>query len=230
MTFVPNTRGSSWQLDLLAKALDRYPQVSGFMWKSPGTTMRAIVFAIFAGRIFQELYGEPLVEHLDSLEAQDFRCLGTSAFMVEALPNASQAEPEIRAFNQREPDWRRDRRMLARDWARWAKMGWLDYYLSQTATTDTAVFKRELSQTLKDLNGDCAIFPVMFFTWSGGTNTVAESLRQIEAARELGAGGVFLFPVGSFTEELYAALRKGPFRLPAALPILRRPQNRMGGQ
>ncbi len=117
-------------------------------------------------------------------------------------------------------NWRTDRKS-GRDWGRWARHGWLDYYAAQVYVTDTDLFRKRLSMTVKDLGQDCPVYAGIAFRWSRGQNTVPEVLRQIEAAREQGAAGEVLFYAGAFNDELFEALQKGPFRSTKLPPAAR---------
>ena len=110
-------------------------------------------------------------------------------------------------------NWREDRR-IGRDWDRWAHSGLLDYYAPQVDVILIDEFKTRLATTISELFPDCPVYAGLGFKWSGGKNTVAEIVRQIEGARELGAAGLILFCAGSFTDELYKELATGPFRTP----------------
>ena len=212
-----------WQLSLLSKVLKRYPALGGIHIEEPGYTYRGNCLCDLCLEIFPKLYGGPLPDAVESLEAEDFRTMGTSFFMAELLEILRKDYPRIVYSANGGPDWRADRK-TGRDWGRWARSGWLDYYASQVYTTNTDLFRRRMKMTVTDLVPDCPVYAGIAFRWSGGKNTVDEVMRQIEASREQGAAGVCLFYAGSFTGEFYQALRSGPFRTPAKLPQPKRLQ------
>src|SRR5262249_15480537 len=210
-----------WQLDLLVKALDRYPQLGGVHIEEPGYTYQGNCVCDLCLEAFPKLYGAPLPERLNTPQAEDFRCLGTSAFMEELREIVLRRNPKLIFSANGGYNWRSDRRS-GRDWGRWARHGWLDYYAAQVYVTDTDLFRKRLAVTVKDLGQDCPVHAGIAFVWSRGRNSVPEVVRQIEAAREAGAAGEVLFYGGAFTDELFEALREGPFRSPAKLPQPRR--------
>ena len=206
-----------WQLGHLGKVLKRYPRLGGIHIEEPGYTYGGNCLCPLCMEVLPKLYGAPLPDALDTLEAEDFRTLGASFFMAGLMDMLRKDYPRMVYSTNGGFNWRRDRK-TGRDWGRWARSGWLDYYASQVYTTSTATFKQRLSMTVKDLSPECPVYGGIAFRWSGGENTVEEVMRQIEASREAGAAGVCLFYAGSFTDAFYAALKSGPFRSPAKLP------------
>lgn len=206
-----------WQLGHLVKVLKRYPRLGGIHIEEPGYTYRGNCLCGLCMEVFPKIYGGPLPDALDTLQAEDFRTLGTSFFMAELMEILRKDYPRAVYSANGGYNWRGDRKS-GRDWGRWARSGWLDYYASQVYTTDTNTFRQRLSMTVKDLSPECPVYGGIAYRWSGGKNTVEEVMRQIEASREVGAAGVCLFYAGSFTDEFYAALKSGPFRSPAKLP------------
>src|SRR5439155_7657247 len=105
--------------------------------------------------------------------AEDFRTLGTSFFMAELLAILRKDYPRIVYSANGGPNWRNDRK-TGRDWGRWARSGWLDYYAAQVYSTSTDTFRQRLGMTVKDLSPDCPVYAGIAFRWSGGKNTVEE--------------------------------------------------------
>lgn len=207
----------AWQLKQIERFLDRYPTISGVHIEEPGYTYRGNCLCALCREVFQKLYGAPLADAIESSEAEDFRVLGTSFFMWELRELLRSRNPKLVFSANGGPDWRNDRKQ-GRDWGRWGRSGWLDYYASQVYTTSAEDFRRKLRMTVTDLAPQCAVYGGIAFAWSGGKNTVDEVMRQIEVSREVGAPGVCLFYAGSFTPEFYQSIRKGPFRNAAKLP------------
>lgn len=209
-------RARAWQRNLLLRTAERYPLLRGIHIEEPGYGEPGYCLCDLCQRTFQELYGRKLLESVETQEAEDFRALGSSAFMTELRTALQKRHPKIVFSTNGGHDWRHDR-IEARDWARWAYSGWLHYYASQVYVTDTATFRKKLQVTLKDIGPYTNVYAGIAFDWSEGKNTAAEVVRQIDAARDLGAPGVMLFHGRSFTPELYSALSSGPFRSPARL-------------
>lgn len=214
-----------WQLHLLQGVLKRYPQLAGIHIEEPGYDYPGNCVCSLCRTLFQQLYGMKLEEHLDSLEAQDFRCLGTSAFMAELYQTVRRDHPRLYFSANGGYDWRRERRLLGRDWARWIRMGWLDYYAAQVYTPNVDDFRKRLSMVVKEVGRDGPVVAGVGIRWSGHpeknipTDTV---LKEIEQAREIGVLGQALFHAGVIDQELAEALRNGPYRSPAPWPFYRR--------
>ena len=199
-----------WQQQLLLRAIQRHPP-RGLHIEEPGYDYLGNCVCDLCLETFRKLYGAPLADRIKTQEAEDFRCLGTSAFMSEMREALARQFPQMVFSANGGPNWRHDRRQ-GRDWGRWARSGWLAYYAAQVYVTRTEVFRDRMAASIRDLSPECPVYAGIAFKWSGGGNTVAEVLRQIEAAREIKAPGVVLFSAGAFTDELYEALRTGPFR------------------
>jgi uncharacterized lipoprotein YddW (UPF0748 family) len=206
-----------WQLGHLVKVLQHYPKLGGIHIEEPGYTYLGNCLCDLCMEIFPKIYGGPLPDAINTREAEDFRTMGTSFFMAELLEILRKDYPRVVYSANGGANWRSDRRS-GRDWGRWARSGWLDYYASQVYTTNTDQFRQRIGMTVKDLSSDCPVYAGIALQWSSGKNTVEEVMRQIDASREQGAAGVCLFHAAAFTDEFYAALKNGPFRSPASVP------------
>lgn len=206
-----------WHIDTLSRALDRYPRVTGVHIEEPGYGYLGYCVCDLCREVFPKLYGTPMEKAVNTPEAEDFATMGTGAFMRDLRNMLLKRNPKLIFSTNGGYNWRGDRR-LGRDWARWARNGWLDFYLTQIYLQQMDAYRQRLSVTLKDLKGDCEVYAVVAFKWSGGQNTVDTIVGQIEETRRLGVKGIGLFSAGSCTDELYERLRTGPFRKPAKLP------------
>ncbi len=203
-----------WQRELLLRIAARYPKLNGVHIEEPGYDYPDNCLCDLCREVFEKLHGVPLADRLMTPEAENFKCLGTSAVITDLRAVRKQRYPQ-RIFSANGGYNYRRERAQGRDWGRWAREGWLDYYAAQVYVSDTAKFRERFSTTVRDVGANCPVYAGLGFLWSSGQNTVAEILRQIEAARDLGAAGVALFHGGAFTPELLDALRTGPFRAPA---------------
>ncbi len=206
-----------WHIETLSRALDRYPRVTGVHIEEPGYGYLGYCVCDLCREVFPKLYGMPMDKAVNTPEAEDFSTMGTSAFMRDLRNTLLKRNPKLIFSTNGGYNWRGDRR-LGRDWGRWARNGWLDYYLSQVYLQQVDEYGKRLSVTVKDLKSDCEVYAVIAFAWSGGRNTVDAIVGQIEETRRLGVRGIGLFSAGSCTDELYERLRTGPFRHPAKLP------------
>ncbi len=187
-----------------------YPKLRGIHIEEPGYGEPGYCLCDLCAQTFERLHGRALAEAMETQEAEDFRTLGTSAFMAELRLELQQHFPKLVFAANGGYDWRHDR-IKGRDWARWAYAGWLRYYASQVYVTDTPTFREQLAMTLKDIGNYTAVYAGIAFDWSEGKNTVNEVVSQVYAAREMGAPGVMIFHGAAFTPELLQALRTGPF-------------------
>lgn len=206
----------AWQKKLLIKAAERYPKLRGIHIEEPGYGEPGYCLCDLCAQTFERLHGRALTEAMESQEAEDFRTLGTSAFMAELRQELQQHFPKLVFAANGGHNWRHDR-IEGRDWARWAYSGWLRYYASQVYVTDTPTFRQQLAVTLKDIGPYTSVYAGIAFDWSTGKNTVKEVVSQVYAAQELGAPGVMIFHGAAFTPELLQALRTGPFQKTASL-------------
>jgi len=120
----------------------------------------------------------------------------------------------------------RGERVLGRDWARWARYGWLDGYVPQIYTEKADLLDQRTRLVVGDLAADCQV--------SIGINISPPSIRPKNLTNEQlcrfaeiirsHKAGVVLFHAGIFTDEQAAALSAGPFREPAQPPLARRLQ------
>lgn len=219
-----HTGARQWQMRLLEDVLKRYRQLAGVHIEEPGYDYPGNCVCQHCRTMFRQLYGRKLEEHLDSLEAQDFRCLGTSAFMTELYQMLRRNYPRLYFSANGGYDWRRERRLLGRDWARWVRMGWLDYYAAQVYTPNTEEFRERLSMVVKDVGKDGPVIAGVGIRWSGHPNgniPTETVLREIEISRETGARGQVLFHAATIDQKMAQALRDGPYRSPASVPFYR---------
>jgi uncharacterized lipoprotein YddW (UPF0748 family) len=200
-----------WQQKLLLKTAARYPLLRGIHIEEPGYGEPGYCVCDLCQETFARLNGRKLTESIETQEAEDFRTLGCSAFMGEMRMALEKQYPKIVFSTNGGHDWRHDR-IEGRDWARWAYAGWLKYYASQVYVTDTEMFRKQLAVTLKDIGPYTDVYGGIAFDWSTGKNSLGEVVKQVYAARELGAPGVMLFHGAAFTPELYSALKSGPFQ------------------
>jgi uncharacterized lipoprotein YddW (UPF0748 family) len=206
-----------WQLGLLRKAFQRYSQLKGMHVEEPGYRYTDECVCDLCLEVFPKLSGKPLPRSIHTLEGINFRCIGATAFMTQLYEILQQDYPKYTFSTNGAYDWRVDRDR-ARDWTYWAGMGWLDYYAPQIYVGDVATFRKRLRFTMKTLGGHALTYAGIGVSWSSGHNTVPTVIGQIEASREMNTGGTILF-LGDgdvVSDELYRALLRGPFRLPAS--------------
>jgi hypothetical protein len=204
----------AWQQGLLDRTISRYPKLRGLHIEEPGYTTKDYCVCDLCQAVFLQLHGRALAPNLATQVAEDFRTIGTSAFMEELNEQLQAKHPAIVFSANGGPDWRHDR-LRGRDWGRWGLSGWLRYYASQVYESDTATFKDRLGVTLSDIGSACPVLAGIALAWSEGSNTIDEVVRQIQVSRELGAPGFALFHGAAFSDENLRTLKAGVFSHPA---------------
>jgi uncharacterized lipoprotein YddW (UPF0748 family) len=200
-----------WMQAQLERAIERYPKLHGLHIEEPGYGQRGYCVCALCQRFFLELHGKKLTEVLDTQVAEDFRTIGTSAFMEEIREQLTQRHPKMLLSTNGGFDWRHDR-IRGRDWGRWGVSGWLRYYVPQVYVSDIAKFREQLALTLSDIGLSCPVYAGMALDSTSGKNTIEGIVSQIEAARDMGAPGVALFHGAAFTDDHLKVLKDGPFR------------------
>ncbi len=211
-----------WQMDLLRKAFQRYPQLKGMHVEEPGYRYTDECVCDLCLEVFPKLNGKPLPQSIHTLEGINFRCIGSTAFMSQLYEILQKDYARYVFSTNGAYDWRVDRDR-ARDWTYWAGMNWLDYYAPQIYVKDVNTFRKRLRFTMQTLGQHCMTYAGIGVGWSSGHNTVPTVIAQIEASREMDTGGTILF-LGDgdiVSDELYRSLLRGPFRLPVPLPKAR---------
>ncbi len=204
----------AWMQAQLERAIARYPGLHGLHIEEPGYGQRGYCVCELCQRVFLELHGRKLIEVLDTQVAEDFRTIGTSAFMEEIRERLAKAHPQMVLSTNGGFDWRHDR-IRGRDWGRWGQTGWLRYYVPQVYVSEMSTFREQLALTMSDIGLSCPVYAGMAIDSTSGKNTIQQIAAQIDAAREMGAPGVALFHGAAFTDEHLEVLRGGVFRRPA---------------
>ena len=98
---------------------------------------------------------------------------------------------------------------IGRDWLRWARFGYTDYYLPQVYTMGTATFRERLGRTQEEISKYNPVIPVIGISWAsakGKHNPIKTVEAEIEISREMGVRGFGFFETNMFTEEEIDAL------------------------
>lgn len=209
-----------WQMNLLTKTFERYPQLRGVHIEEPGYSYPDECVCDLCLKLFSEMYGKSLPQVIHTTAATNFRNIGPTEFMNQLHDLLQARYPNYTFSTNGAYSWRIDR-ARGRDWTYWAALDWLDYYAPQIYVNDVGTYRKRLAFTMKTLGAHCATYPGIGVLWSSGKNTVPNVIRQIEASREMGTGGVLLFlggPDDNISDDLYRSLLSGPFHSPATLP------------
>jgi uncharacterized lipoprotein YddW (UPF0748 family) len=207
-------KARTWMQAQLEKTFTRYPKLNGFHIEEPGYGTKGYCVCERCRSVYEQLHGRRLTEVLETQAAEDFRTIGTSAFVEEVRDQMVQKHPKMMLSANGGHDWRHDR-IRGRDWGRWGNSGWLRYYVPQVYQSDINIFREQLALTLSDIGASCPVYAGMALDSTSGKNTIGGIVEQIQAAREMGAPGVALFHGAAFTEEHLKVLKDGPFKRPA---------------
>ncbi|MCE5238214.1 family 10 glycosylhydrolase [bacterium] len=195
-----------YQLDLLRRALERYPDLAGLHIEEPG---HPTCHCGYCAKLAQEWLGLDIVADPAGTEAS---LRNLAAFMngdffarLRGMVNAMRPEVWLSANGSAgaNPDW-----SIARDWPTWSRRGYIDFYIPQIYTEDVARFGRLLGDTQGVLGGGTMVAG-MAVSWTGiyprrqdPQNIVAE----IKAARQAGAKGFCVFRAALFEAPHWQAL------------------------
>ena len=195
-----------YQLDLLRRALERYPDLAGIHIEEPG---HPTCHCAYCAKLASEWLGLDIVADPAGTEAS---LRNLAAFMngdffarLRGMVNAMRPEVWLSANGSAgaNPDW-----SIARDWPTWSRRGYIDFYIPQIYTEDVARFGKLLGDTQGVLGGSTMVAG-MAVSWTGiyprrqdPQNIVAE----IKTARQAGAKGFCVFRAALFEEPHWQAL------------------------
>lgn len=205
-----HSEAREWELNLIKRMLERYPWISGVHIEEPGYSGVGNCVCDLCLRLFKSIYGFDETVDVKGPQAEDLKCVGTTAFMRQLRAWLKGKNPKLVLSTNGGPSWQADRKS-GRDWKHWAQRGWIDFYSAQIYTTNPEIFDARCQTIITDLRGDCLISIGIAAQWSGGKNKVETVVKQIEIARQLGAKGVLIFNEGALTDEYLTALKAGPF-------------------
>jgi uncharacterized lipoprotein YddW (UPF0748 family) len=210
-----------WEIQTIERALDRYPLVEGVHLEEPGYTIDNYCVCDLCQQRFKALYGTDLIDHIGDPTATDFRCANVTAFVNE-LRTRLKKRPRRLVFSCNGGyRWQRER-LLGRDWRRWARDRWLDYYVAQIYTPNLPDFEQRVGQVIDDVGPQTPVIAGIAVQWSTGTNTVENAVGEVDVARRMGAKGVIFYIGHHLTDDYLRALKAGPFAEPARLPAFAR--------
>jgi uncharacterized lipoprotein YddW (UPF0748 family) len=213
-----------WELGLLEQAIQRYPLLSGIHIEEPGYSGQGECVCDLCLKLFQEIYGINGLPDVNSPQAEDLRCLGTTDFIRSLRILIKSLNPEMVMSVNGGFSWQTDRR-LGRNWKQWAELKWLDFYTPQIYTTDVNKFRNNVQNTVSALGNDCPVIPGIALKWGPeerNVNSLETVLREIELARQVGAKGVVIYKDEFLTGEYLDALKSGPFKEKVPVPKFRR--------
>lgn len=202
-----------FQLDLLSRLADRYPELAGIHIEEPGYNWGGpYCYCEHCRRLCREWFGldiagdppeaRPLLDHLAASFCTDF------ILRLRQMLLARRPEMWLSANGSAGPNADKDWR-IGRDWGTWARRGYLDFYVPQIYTKSVEGFAAA-GQKTRELLGTCDLVTGLAVSWSSiypqrqDPRVIQDEIR---AAEKLGAKGFVVFHLDHLNDEHFAAIR-----------------------
>ncbi|MEN6405324.1 MAG: family 10 glycosylhydrolase [Thermoguttaceae bacterium] len=198
-----------FELDLMSKMIDRYPDLAGIHIEEPGYRWKTDCCYCDTCRAFcQKNFGidiqkdraaaKPTVQSLAAFMCTDFM-IRLRKMMLDKRPDLWLSANG--GFDDSE--W-----YLGRDWHTWARRGLIDFYVPQAASKDIDQFTKRATTAQKALMG-CDMVPSIFVSWQAiaPEKQPPELIKtEIVTARKLGAKGFVIFHERTMEDAHYQAV------------------------
>ncbi len=184
-----------FQLRMIRVLLDHHPDVDGVHIEEPGYawTVRQC-HCDYCKKTLRQIFDDENADR-DQSRLEHWASFCSTDFMIKAGELVKSRRPSIlfsangsRGTNS---DWH-----IGRDWLRWARFGYIDFYMPQVYTTSLNVFRRDLGGTQEEIGRWIPVVPVIGITWSSlgpKHNPMDTITAEIRAAREMGSPGMVFF-------------------------------------
>lgn len=217
---VPDTRGlcfirpevRQYELDLLARLVDRYPDLAGIHIEEPGFNWGAdYCYCEHCQTLCRQWFGIDIRQDSDAVRPalHNLAAFMCSDFFARLQEMALAKRPGIwlsaNGSGGRNADW-----YIGRDWTTWARRGYLDFYVPQLYTKSVDAFQQRGLET-KSCLGECGLVTGMAVSWSSiyPERQDPEVIKaEITAARQLGAQGFIVFHRDHIYDEHLTAIRE----------------------
>ncbi|MEN6405325.1 MAG: family 10 glycosylhydrolase [Thermoguttaceae bacterium] len=200
-----------FELDVVSKMIDRYPDLVGVQMEEPGHKWKDdYCYCDFCRAFCQKNFGldirknlkdaKPTVHSLSAFVCTDF-IIRLRKIMLDKRPDLWFSANG--GYNDAE--W-----YIGRDWHTWARRGLIDFYMPQIYCDDAAVFANRAAMAKHSLNG-CDLVPAIGVSWQAiAPKKQPPKLIQeeIAATHKLGAQGFAIFHSRSLDETYYRAIAK----------------------
>ncbi|MEN6405322.1 MAG: family 10 glycosylhydrolase [Thermoguttaceae bacterium] len=209
-----------FELDLMAKMMDRYPDLVGIQMEEPGyrwkddycycDTCRAFCQENFGLDIRKNLEdSKPTVQSLAAFMCTDF-VIRLRKMMLDKRPDMwLSANGSASDF-----EW-----YIGRDWHTWARRGLIDFYMPQIYCNKLSRFENAAEITKKCLDGHCDMVPAIGVTWQAIVPKKQPPKlikEEILATRKMGAKGFSLFPAKALDDTYYRVISEAVHQQPAS--------------
>lgn len=201
-----------YELDLLARAIDRYPDLAGIHIEEPGYNWGAdYCYCEHCQRLAREWFGIDITRDPEAARPtlHNLAAFLCTDFFARLQQTVMARRPELwistNGSGGANPDW-----YIGRDWTTWARRGYIDFYVPQLYTQSVETFTERALQTRGQL-GDCALVAGMAVSWSSiypERQDPAVIQAEIAAARQLGAKGFVVFHLDHLQDAHYQPIRE----------------------
>jgi len=210
----------AFTLDLIQKLLKRYPKLRGVHIEEPGFGYAGNCVCPLCQETYRKIYASEIIGKTELPQAVDLKCLAMTDFMRQLRQMMLQTDKSLILSANGGYSWTYDR-TKGRDWAIWAKHGWLDYYAPQIYAADTAMLGKRSGQIIADSGRDTPVyvgFRLRVKQQKDRDLSPGEVCQFVNTVRLAGAKGVVLFWGSVFNDAQAEALGQGPFQECAPLP------------
>lgn len=201
-----------FELDLLGKLLDRYPDLTGLHIEEPGFNWGAdYCYCDHCQQLCRQWFGVNIRQDLAAAKpvVHNLAAFMCSDFFARLRQLTLDKRPELwlsaNGSGGDNPDW-----YIGRDWTTWAQRGYVDFYVPQLYTKSVDAFRQQGLRTKSRL-GTCDLVTGMAVSWSGiyPERQTADVIKaEIGAARVLGAKGFVIFHLDHLHDEHWRALKE----------------------
>lgn len=200
-----------FELDLLARLIERYPDLAGIHIEEPGFNWGAdYCYCEHCQTFGREWFRADIREDPQSARPmlQNLAAFMCSDFMARLQEMVLSKRPGLwlsaNGAGGRNTDWH-----IGRDWSTWARRGYLDFYVPQLYTKSVDAFRQRGLET-KSCLGECSLVTGMAVSWSSiypERQDPQVIKAEITTARELGAKGFIVFHRDHLYEEHMTAIK-----------------------
>lgn len=201
-----------FELELIDRMVDRYPDLAGVHVEEPGYNWGAdYCYCDTCHQLCGQWLGldirkdpeaaKPAVHNLAAFMCTDF----FARLRQRMTANRPGMWLSANGSGGDNPDW-----YIGRDWTTWARRGYLDFYVPQLYTKRLDDFIEQGRRTASRL-GDCDLVTGMAVRWSGIHPEVQDPgtiKAEIAAARKMGARGFVIFHLDHCLDRHFQAVRE----------------------
>lgn len=200
-----------FELSLIAKLIDRYPDLAGIHIEEPGFNWGAeYCYCDHCREFYRKWFGTDIRDNPEAAKPiiSNLAAFMSTDFFARLRQMINEKKPGMwlsaNGCGGKNPDWR-----IGRDWTTWAQRGYIDFYVPQLYATNVETFTRLMLDTKASL-ASCDLIDGIAVSWSGiyPDRQDPELIKaQIHIAEKLGAKGFVVFHLDHFRDEHFEAVR-----------------------